>query len=85
MSTIFKRTNGIFYLVLVQADGSRRWISTKTRNRSEALRALAEHEADPKLSARFHTLSEFIAELLPYVQGNMATGIAQIYKKSFQF
>ncbi len=85
MSTIFKRTNGIFYLVLVQPDGSRRWISTKTRNRSEALRALAEHEVDPKLSARFPKLSEFIAELLPYVKGNMAAGTAEIYKKSFRF
>ncbi len=85
MSTIFLRTNGIYYLVLTQPNGSRRWVSTKTKNRSAALRVLADHEANPKLSEQFPKLSEFIAEHLPYVQGNMAIGIAGIYKKSFGF
>ena len=85
MSTIFKRTNGIFYLVLDLPDGSRRWISTKTRNRSDALRKLAEYESNPKLSERFLTLSEFISELMPFVQSNLQIGTAEIYEKSFRY
>ncbi len=85
MSTIFKRTNGIFYLVLIQTNGSRRWISTKTRNRSEALRILAEYESNPKLAQQFPLLSEFISELMPYVKSNMQIGTAGIYKKSFNY
>ncbi len=85
MPTIFQRKNGIFYLVFVQPDGSRRWVSTQTRNRSEALRTLAEYEVNPELTKRFPKLSEFIAELMPYLQSNLRPGTVMIYKKSFDF
>jgi site-specific recombinase XerD len=85
MSTIFLRPNGIYYLVLKQRNGSRRWISTKTRNRSEALRVLANHESNPQIAEQFPRLSEFMNDLIPYTKSVMSSGTVSIYEKALQF
>jgi site-specific recombinase XerD len=84
MTNLFQRSNGFFYL-LIESNGKRRWISTKTRNRSEALRFLVQFESNPKQSAKSPSLSAFIAELMPYIKANMAPGTAALYEKSFRF
>lgn len=83
MSTIFLRSNKIYYLVVDSPNGTRRWISTKTRNRSEALRKLAEYELNAIQQYSSPKLSEFIPELLYYVKNNFAPGTLNIYQKSF--
>jgi hypothetical protein len=42
---LFKRNNGVYYWG-IEIDGKRRWKSTGTKNKSEALRKISEFRED---------------------------------------
>ena len=47
---MFKRTNGIYYIVYLDLDRKRKYISTKSRHKSEALKFLSEIKEEIKSS-----------------------------------
>jgi hypothetical protein len=62
-------------------DGSRRWISTKSKNRSVALRKLAEEEANP-ITVSAMRLSEFKEDFLAYAKTVFSPGTNKIYRQA---
>lgn len=66
MPTLFKRSNGIYYIVYQDDDGRRKWISTNERKKSAAVKNLLDftstlRKPTPKISPR-----EFISEFLSF-------------------
>ncbi len=81
MSTLFRRANGYYYIVVDLKDGSRRWISTKTKNRSAALRKLVREESNP-VTVSAMRLSEFKEAFLAYAKTVFSPGTNKIYRQA---
>lgn len=81
MSTLFQRANGHSYIAVELNDGSRRWISTKTKNRSAALRKLGEEESNP-ITVSAMKLSEFKEEFLAHSKTVFSLGTNKIYRQA---
>jgi hypothetical protein len=67
MPTLFKRSNGIFYIVTDGKNGRRRWISTGERTRSRALNHFKTQDEKPEVVQRSKRLSCFVREFLSSV------------------
>ena len=45
MPTVFRRSDGIYYALVNDPDGHRKWVSTRSRSKPEALKKLAVSQA----------------------------------------
>ena len=84
MPTLFKRSNGIFYIVTDGKDGRRRWISTGERTRSEAAKRLEAYEDKPEKDKQSKRLSAFINEFLSRVSSFYSQGTLGIYRHALR-
>ncbi len=84
MPTLFKHSNGIYYIVLVDKDGKRRWISTNERVKSKAIKRLLAIEDLPKRRITNKELKQFIDDFLDYATKIYSSGTVDIYKKSLR-
>jgi integrase len=80
MPTLFKRSNGIFYIVTDGKNGRRRWISTGERTRSKAVQRLETYEDKPEKTQQSKRLSSFISEFLSRVSSFYSKGTLGIYR-----
>lgn len=79
--TLFKRQTGIYYIVYEEV-GKRRWKSTGTKRKNEAIKVLTDFQnlTTPKPVRR--TLSEFIEEHKQYAKAIYAKKTRQLYESS---
>jgi len=80
MPTLFKRSNGIYYIVTDGKNGRRRWISTGERTRSRASKHLETYEDKPQEAQQSKRLSAFISEFLSRVSSFYSKGTLGIYR-----
>lgn len=83
MASLFKRSNGVYYVVVIDDRGKRRWISTGTRILAEAevcAQALTV-EFERKGSIRLRYLSD---EVLTYVRQRLSVGTFSIYERTLR-
>ncbi len=82
MPTLFRRSNGIYYVVLLNPDGRRRWISTGELTKSAAIRKLTSIDLSPSEQVRSTPLSKFIDQFLEFAPSIYSAGSVGIYSKS---
>jgi hypothetical protein len=70
---LFKCTNGIYYICYMH-DGRRRWKSTRSKHKRDALKALTQLRDVLKEKPQDPLLSEFITEYIPHVKTSLAPG-----------
>ena len=85
MPSLFKRSNGIYYIIFEGEGGQRKWISTGERKRSAALKKLLNHKAEPHSHTAKVTLSQFTSDLLSFAQEIYSPGTTEIYAKSLRY
>jgi integrase len=76
--SLFKRPNGFWY-ILFTVDGRRKWKSTRTGRKSEAIKLLRSFEDPPKEQPKSSKLSAFIDEFLTYARVNYARASTDIF------
>lgn len=76
MSTLFRRSNGTFYL-LTSLNGRRIWKSTGCKTRTKSLKWLAEQEKQVK--APELVLSRFRTQFLSYASANLARTTVDLF------
>jgi hypothetical protein len=84
MPSLFKRSNGIYYILTDGKIGHRRWISTGERLKSKALKRLASHANSPVSPRKSPTLSLFARHFNASVSTFFAQGTLDIYSKSMK-
>lgn len=84
MPTLIKRSNGIYYVILTDDHGRRKWISTGERKQSLALNKL-DHLAlrDTAVEKRL-TLEEFYREFIAYSTAVLSSASIGIYERAFK-
>jgi integrase len=78
--SLFKRTNGIYYISYF-LDSERRWKSTRTKLKSEALAFLSEFKDEIKTQTQNIKLSKFTEEFLDYAKAIYADKTIAIYRR----
>ncbi|MCX6133029.1 MAG: hypothetical protein NTU47_04360 [Ignavibacteriales bacterium] len=68
-ASLFKRANGVWY-ILYTHQGRQRWISTKTKQKAEALKRLKSFQEPPSDQPKSISLSEFTKEFLAFAEAN---------------
>ena len=84
MPTLFKRSNGIYYAILTDAAGRRKWISTGERTKTVALKQLASITEQAKETVRSKTIKEFLSEFLDYAKCVYSAGNLGIHERVIQ-
>jgi integrase len=84
MATLFRRSNGVYYVVQVRK-GKRCWRSTGTTSRIDALKKLKRLSFDPvePTPARV-TLAQFAETFFPYAQANLAPATVTLYRAALK-
>ena len=83
MPTLFKRSNGFYYVILADQFGQRRWVSTKERTKRGALSRLAvlvenHREAVPRVK-----LQEFYKDFKEYALKIYSSETVSVYDRAF--
>ena len=83
MLSLFKRSNGVYYIQYGNKE-KRRWKSTGTGLKSEALKRLKEFETLQTNVPPSNTLDAFIEEFLAYAQATFAPKTVEMYRLSLK-
>src|SRR3989304_2113491 len=80
MLTLFKRSNGIYY-ILYEENGKRKWKSTGRTQHAAALRDLRAFETEQieKLTPKEISLSDFVRDFLAHSQATSANGTLVVF------
>jgi site-specific recombinase XerD len=84
MPTLFKRSNGIYYAILADSGGRRRWVSTGQRTRSQALKRFAELGQGSRKTLQSRTVQEFLSDFRAYAKNIYSAENLGIYERSFR-
>jgi integrase len=84
MPALFKRSNGVYYAILTDGDGRRRWTSTGERTKSLALKHLIDLRQKSDDTRRRLMFKEFVQEFLEYARGVFSVETVGIYERSFR-
>jgi len=79
---LFKRSNRIWYIVS-EVDGKRRWKSTGTTLRSEALKIFLEREIEPEIPSPKpapKSFREFLREFMEFAEGTFQRKTFELYR-----
>lgn len=82
MPTLFRRANGVYYYVLTEASGKRRWKSTGEQRKDRALAKIRQLVIQKEASGNSPSLDCFITEVLAYVRSTLSPGTLEIYSKT---
>ena len=82
MPTLFRMANGVYYHVLTEASGKRRWKSTGEQRKDRALAKIRQLDIQKEASGNSPSLDCFITELLAYVRSTLSPGSLEIYLKT---
>jgi integrase len=77
--TLFRRSNGLYYIVY-QQDGRRRWKSTGATTRSDALKALTDCKTLIQPAHRTLNFTQFQEEFLKYVEVHNAKRTVDLFR-----
>lgn len=83
MPTLFKRSNGIYYAILTDKLGRRRWVSTKERTSRSAMKRLVELQSDPQETIPRILLQSFYHDLAAWAKQMLSKETISIYDRSF--
>lgn len=92
MPTIFRRSNGIYYILFREGQRTR-WLSTGKKLKSEALHVLVSQEAErtrppqvekPEAQKPSNTFRAFIDEFLIYAQANYSPKTKDMYRRTLE-
>jgi integrase len=83
MPTLLKRSNGVYYAIVSDGHGHRRWVSTGKRIRSQALKVFAERSQTAPRSVHGKPIEQFFREFLDYGQNVYAPENLQVYRRAF--
>ncbi len=84
MASLFKRSNGIYYLVTCDKDGLRRWESTGQTRKAAALKQLVSiSTTPPEARIKKKRLLEFFDELKEYGESVYSRENLAIYERAF--
>jgi integrase len=83
VATLFKRSNGIYYVV-EDRDGRRVWRSTGARTRRDALNATRRVEPKPVKPPKKPSLSKFSETFFPYAEANLAPTTVALYREGLR-
>lgn len=72
MPTVFRRSNGVYYPLITDPDGHRKWVSTRSRCKPEALKRLAVVTQRAQTVLSRSKLSQFKAEVLDFASHTFA-------------
>jgi hypothetical protein len=75
-ASLFKRANGIWYILYTQ-HGRQRWILTKTTHKTEALKRLRRFDEPPEEQPKHKKLSAFTDQFLTYARVKYARSAAE--------
>ncbi len=81
--TLFKRQTGVYYIVYDE-NGKRRWKSTGTKRKNEAIKVLTDFQKLTTPRPIHRTLVEFIEEHKKYAEAIYAKKTRQLYDGSLQ-
>ena len=76
---LFQRNNGIYYIGYLQ-DGRRRWRSTRSKRRRDALKVLTQLREVLRDRPNDPHLSAFISEYIPYIKTSLAPRTVDSYE-----
>lgn len=82
-SALFKRSNGTYY-VSFQDGHRRRWKSTGTKNRRQAMAFLLEFDGEQVSSNQETTLEKFSESVLAHIQTTSSRKTLEIYRRAFR-
>jgi hypothetical protein len=83
MPTLFKRYNGIYYSILTDQSGRRKWQSTGQRTKRLALRNLSSTPQELPPIEPQKTLQEFRGEFMEYARQMHTPGNVGVYARAF--
>jgi len=83
MPTLFKRSNG-FYYISFEEEGKRRWKSTGQRQKTAALKELISFEKKPTSTKPTITLQAFIKDFLQFGEVSFSLGTLAVYNTAFR-
>ncbi len=81
MPTLFRRSNGVFYIAY-SIEGKRRWKSTRETQQHLAIKALLNFNKLLSSPTKKILLSKFMEEFLASATTNFSAGTVRIYKQS---
>jgi integrase len=82
--TLFKRSNGTYYILFDQ-DGRRRWKSTGAKLKTDALKALTKFEQLLTIPPQVTTLASFQKDFLAYAESIYARRTVIIYELTLRY
>ncbi len=82
MPTLFKRSNGVYYIVYTDPEGRRKWVSTHERRNNLALKRLLDFNSKQGEHLSKTSLRKFMTEFLSFAQTVYSSGTVGIYRKS---
>ena len=82
MPSLFRRSNGIYYVVAPDPNGKRRWISTGEMTKSAAIRKLTSIDLSAEKQTRSPSLSQFNDQFMKFAPDIYSVGTVGIYSKS---
>ena len=83
MPTLFKRSNGIYYAILSDEPGRRKWVSTGERRRNLALKRISVLKPEPSQETKTLRVSEFYCQFLEFADSVYSKQTVGIYKRAF--
>ena len=84
MPTLFKRANGVYYTILTDEFGRRKWISTKEHTKQAALKKLPEITERKKQKLPRVTLAKFFDDFRVYGKGVYLPETLSIYDRALR-
>ena len=84
MPALFKRANGIYYAIMTDEFGRRKWISTKEHTKQAALQKLPEICQRKKEKLPRITLAKFFADFTAYGKGVYLPETLFIYNRALR-
>jgi integrase len=79
---LLKRFNGIYYLVYKDENNRRRWLSTKARKKSDALKFLLTFKIESEKRKAPILFSKFMDQFLEHSKSNLRQGTIDIYERT---
>lgn len=80
---LYRRSNGVYYIEY-QDKGRKRYKSTGSKTKADALRVLTEFGRYTKARTHSPILSEFIGQFLPYAKSIYSPGTVTIYTSALR-
>ncbi len=83
MPTLFKRSNGVYYAILADDEGRRRWVSTYERSRRLALKRIVGLSSVPDEVVPRILLNKFYEDFIAWAKHTLSGETVSVYDRAF--